>query len=102
MRHIQRQQIKGFSDGEWKQYLDAAGYTGTVRLPPGYRNPEPAPLAAPAKPPLAAAAGSPGTDKALADADRPDNAQARARAARATPGAAPVPERMSNPAGIRF
>ena len=96
---IGRQQIKGFSDGEWKQYLDAAGYTGAVRLPAGYRNPEPAPLVATVKPPPGAAAGTPGADKGPSD---PDSSRNKARAAQSSPGAAPVPDRTANPAGIRF
>ena len=38
------QRIKGFSDAEWGQYLDAAGYPKTSILPATYRNPAPAPL----------------------------------------------------------
>lgn len=99
---IGRQQIKGFSDGEWKQYLDAAGYTGAVRLPAGYRNPEPAPLVAALKPPADAAAVQPGADKNASEADRQDSSRNKARAAQSSPGAAPVPDRTANPAGIRF
>ena len=99
---IGRQQIKGFSDGEWKQYLDAAGYTGAVRLPAGYRNPEPAPLVAALKPPADAAAVQPGADKNASEADRQDSSRNKARAAQSSPGAAPVPARTANPAGIRF
>ena len=48
------QQLKGFSDLEWTQYLDAAGYPKSTPLPAGYRNPAATPLvvvqqAAPAK-----------------------------------------------------
>ena len=38
------QRIKGFSDVEWGQYLDAAGYPKTSQLPPAYRNSAPSPL----------------------------------------------------------
>ena len=38
------QQLKGYSDLEWKQYLDAAGYPKSSQLPSGYRNPPAAPL----------------------------------------------------------
>ena len=99
---IGRQQIKGLSDGEWKQYLDAAGYTGAVRLPASYRNPEPAPLVAALKPPADAAAVQPGADKNASEADRQDSSRNKARAAQSSPGAAPVPARTANPAGIRF
>ncbi len=70
------QQMKGFSDAEWTQFLDAAGYPKTSQLASGYRNPNPAPLvtrAPPAPPPAPAAA--------------------------AAPAATPAP---SNPTGIRF
>ncbi|MDB5751039.1 MAG: glutaredoxin, partial [Ramlibacter sp.] len=40
------QQINGYSEPEWAQYLDAAGYPRASRLPSGYRNPAPAPLVA--------------------------------------------------------
>ncbi|MFM7332276.1 MAG: glutaredoxin domain-containing protein [Brachymonas sp.] len=53
------QQLKGFSDVEWTQFLDAAGYPKTSQLPASYRNPAPAPLvarAAPAPAPAPAAA----------------------------------------------
>ncbi len=33
------QQIRGFSDSEWTQYLDAAGYPKASVLPPQYRRP---------------------------------------------------------------
>lgn len=75
------QQMKGFSDTEWTQYLDAAGYPKTSQLPAGYRNPEPAPLVARAAAPAAAPAPTP------------------TPAAATTPAPAPSP---SNPAGIRF
>jgi glutaredoxin len=39
------QRIKGYSNAEWNQYLDAAGYPSASRLPPGYRNPPASPLA---------------------------------------------------------
>lgn len=41
---IGSQQLKGFSDAEWTQYLNAAGYPLTSKLPTGYRAPAPAPL----------------------------------------------------------
>ena len=80
---IGAQQLKGFSDVEWSQYLDAAGYPRQSQLPPGYRRPAAAPLVAAtpapepqAPPPRAAPAPAP---------------------APAAPGASP-----SNPAGIIF
>lgn len=43
---IGSQQLKGFSDSEWSQYLDAAGYPKSAQLPASYRNPPPRPLVA--------------------------------------------------------
>lgn len=72
------QQLRGFSDVEWSQFLDAAGYPKTSQLPAGYRNPAPTPLVARAAP-----------------------APAPAPAAAAVPPA-PAPSANDNPAGIRF
>lgn len=76
------QQIKGYSDGEWSQYLDAAGYPKQSQLPSGYQRPAPAPLVV-IKPVEAAAAKSPAP-------------------AAAGPAAVPVAPPVTNPAGIRF
>ncbi len=80
---IGAQQLKGFSDTEWSQYLNAAGYPKSVQLPPGYRNPPPQPLVAQQAVPAAPA-------PAPAAAPRPSVGPATD---------APTP---SNPAGIRF
>jgi len=40
------QRLRGFSDLEWTQYLDAAGYPKTSVLPATYRNGAPTPLVA--------------------------------------------------------
>lgn len=40
------QKIKGYSDGEWTQYLNAAGYPATSVLPSSYKNPAPTPAVA--------------------------------------------------------
>ena len=47
---IGTQQLPGFSDTQWAQYLDAAGYPQQSKLPPGYAQPEASPLVPP-KPP---------------------------------------------------
>lgn len=78
------QQLVGFSDAEWIQYLDAAGYPKQSQLPSNYRQPAPAPLVA-AKPVEAAPAPAP---KAPAPVVLPPPAND-----------GPTP---SNPAGIRF
>ena len=41
---IAAQQLKGYEDGEWTQYLDAAGYPKSSTLPRNYRNAEPVSL----------------------------------------------------------
>jgi len=82
---IGAQKIKGLSDVEWAQYLDAAGYPKTSILPAGYKNPAPSPLVS--------------TQKASAEpkaAEKP--AEPTAPAATSQPDA-PNP---ANPAGIKF
>jgi glutaredoxin len=78
------QLIRGYSDSEWRQYLDAAGYPTKSVLPPNWTNPPPAPLvtAQRALPPAAAAPA--------AAVRRPS-----------TPPASPLPS-ADNPAGIKF
>lgn len=44
MLTIASQQIKGYEEGEWTKYLDAAGYPKTSTLPRNYNNPAPTPL----------------------------------------------------------
>lgn len=79
---IGSQQIKGFSDLEWTQFLDAAGYPKTSQLPAQYRAAAPMPLVAVRTPaPTAPAAAAP------------------ARAAAPTPMPA---AQARNPAGITF
>ncbi len=85
---IGSQQLAGFSDSEWTQYLDAAGYPKQSQLPANYRRPAAIPLVAvKAAEPASAAASGP---------------SARAQAPQRTP--APVNEGPTpgNPAGIRF
>ncbi|TNF61754.1 MAG: glutaredoxin family protein [Burkholderiales bacterium] len=43
---VGRQQMRGFTATEWKQYLDAAGYPEQSALPAGYRRPAATPLVA--------------------------------------------------------
>ncbi len=78
------QKIKGYSDTEWTQFLDAAGYPTTSKLPSSYRPIPASPLVAVQKPPPAAAPV----------AENPQTANATP----AEPGATPP----ANPAGIRF
>lgn len=80
------QQLKGFSDTEWSQFLDAAGYPKTSQLPPGY--------VAPAAQPLVALDQH--EPKAPAEAD------AAAQAQQPRPAERPSPPSGDNPAGIQF
>jgi len=76
------QQIKGYSEGEWAQFLDAAGYPKTSQLPAGYAQAPAAPLVAAQEPRVA---------KPAAAAPRPSAE---------VPAAPPAP--ADNPSGIRF
>lgn len=88
-------QIKGFSESEWLQYLDSAGYPKQSALPPRYRQAAAEPMS-----PLKTAA------EAGAAADTPaesaDKAPPPPRTAPSRPPAAPPIDPASNPAGIRF
>lgn len=81
------QQIKGYSDAEWSQFLDAAGYPKTSVLPSNYRRPAPSPLVATktivAPPVVDAPNGTNGTTVQ-------------------SPANIPVAPPVNNPAGIRF
>lgn len=81
---IGSQQLKGFSDTEWTQFLDAAGYPKSSVLPASYRQAAATPLVTVSAPPAPAAA--------------------RVGAAAPAPAATPVipPITPDNPAGIRF
>ncbi|MGZ5194266.1 MAG: glutaredoxin family protein [Ramlibacter sp.] len=74
------QQLRGFSEAEWTQFLDAAGYPKTSLLPPSYSQAPPAPLVV------------------VQD-------QTAARPAAEAPTASrppPPPPPVDNPAGIKF
>ncbi|MES2510318.1 MAG: glutaredoxin family protein [Pseudomonadota bacterium] len=75
------QQLKGYSDGEWTQFLNAAGYPATSQLPASYRQ-------ASASPIVAAAPPAPSAPAASQEVERP-----------APP---PIQAAPSNPAGIKF
>jgi glutaredoxin len=81
---IGSQQLRGYSDTEWAQFLDAAGYPRTSKLPASYVQPPARPLVAVDQPP------APGT-AAPAPAE-----------ARSTPAPAPATPAGDNPAGITF
>lgn len=77
------QQLHGYSETEWTQFLDAAGYPKTSQLPSGYRNPPPAPLVAVQQ-----------AQPEVAPAPQEQPQQARVPV--------PLEPPPSNPAGIRF
>ncbi|MFM9923292.1 glutaredoxin family protein [Variovorax sp. H27-G14] len=79
---IGSQQLKGYSDAEWSQYLDAAGYPKSNSLPAGYRNGPARPLVAQQTAPAPRAPAAP--------------------AAQTAPPAASSEPGPSNPAGIKF
>lgn len=81
---IGTQQLKGFSDAEWSQYLDAAGYPKSSQLPASYRQ-------APAQPLVA-----------QAPAAQPAPAATPTPAPIPAPAAASNEPSPSNPAGIKF
>lgn len=83
------QQLAGFSEGEWVQYLDAAGYPKQSVLPRNYRQPAPTPLVAVKVAEPAATPSSAPAAPAAPSRVRPP--------APANDGPSP-----SNPAGIRF
>ena len=74
------QQLKGYSEVEWTQFLDAAGYPKTSQLPVGYSVPAASPLVI---------------------AQQPEVPAEAAPAERAT-AASPAPAPAENPTGIRF
>ena len=80
---IGAQRLRGYTEAEWSDYLDSTGYPKTSRLPIGYRNPAPTPMAPP-------------TDNIAAQPESPSSAPA----APAVP--LPTGPTPSNPAGIVF
>ncbi|MFP8778300.1 glutaredoxin family protein [Hydrogenophaga sp. RWCD_12] len=88
MLSIGSQQIKGYSEVEWTQYLDAAGYPKKSALSATYRRPAPSPLVE-AKPVDTAAAATPSRK-----APKPADADA--------PAEVPVTPPVTTPGGIRF
>ena len=79
------QHIPGFSEAEWSQYFDAAGYPKTSQLPPSYRNAEPQPLVA--------------VQRA---APQPRSVPQQAQQPQTTDAASPAAPSSENPTGIRF
>ena len=84
------QRIKGYSEAEWTQFLNAANYPAGSKLPASYRNPEPKPLVSAEKAAVPAAEG----------AARGEPADEPSRPAPEAP--LPAVQPPSNPAGIKF
>ena len=78
---IGTQRIKGYSDAEWTQYLDAAGYPKTSALPAGYKQ-------APASP--------------LVSLQKPVPVRTEPKTEASAETAVPEGPTPSNPAGIKF
>ncbi|MBX9937029.1 MAG: glutaredoxin family protein [Burkholderiaceae bacterium] len=78
---IGSQQLQGFSDVEWTQFLDAAGYPKQSQLPASYRRPPATPLVT------------------VQQVQPPSRASAPVQPSNDLPPSGPAP---SNPAGIRF
>lgn len=76
------QQIKGYSDTEWLQYLRVAGYPEKSQLPSGYRNPPSSPM--------------------VDIQTKPSTAKAADPVAPVAPPPAQSGPTPSNPAGIKF
>ena len=82
------QQLNGFSDSEWNQFLNAAGYPTVSALPAGYRFLAPTPLVVVVTTPAtSASASNPSSVRAAESGARP---------------MAPPAQTGDNPAGIKF
>ena len=86
---IGQQQLTGYTEREWTQYLDAAGYPAKSQLPPNYRRPAASPLTTP-KPAEPQAKGAESGEKSNRQAPRAPRSIIREDPSR------------TNPAGIRF
>lgn len=86
---VGNQQLRGFAESDWKQYLDAAGYPAQSALPANYRRPAATPLVAVAEVQPQAAPTAPQQRSPAQPASTPANAE---------PASPPV----TPPAGIRF
>jgi glutaredoxin len=80
------QHLKGFSETEWTQYLDAAGYPKKSSLPSTYRRPAAAPM----------------VEATTVAAPAAQNRRPAETAQPAAPAEVPVAPPVTNPSGIRF
>lgn len=83
------QKIKGYSETEWVQFLNAASYPATSSLPANYRNP-------PAKPLVAVQKQTPAPNQADA------RTSSEERSAASQPSPPPPAVNQPNPGGIKF
>lgn len=83
---IGSQQLKGYAESEWNQYLDAAGYPKSSQLPSSYRQPSPAPMVAVQQPPARQTPQQRAAEQQPSQSDSPQSLE-------------PPPP---NPSGIRF
>lgn len=81
------QQIKGYSDVQWGQYLDAAGYPKQSQLPANYRAPQPEPMVA---------------SQPASGGARPATAQRNPADAAGSAAARPADVPIESPSGFRF
>jgi glutaredoxin len=91
------QQIKGYADTEWTQFLDAAGYPKTSQLPPGYRASAPTPFVAAQRPASPAPGAAAATTGGASGEPTVETFNTRPR-----PAATPTPGPNTNPSNIRF
>lgn len=84
------QKIKGYSQAEWTQFLNAASYPATSRVPSGFNFAEARPLVSTQQAETATQAPAPAAETAAAPSDA------------AAPLAAQPPANASNPSGIKF
>lgn len=84
---IGSQQLKGYSDSEWTQFLNAAGYPPSSALPNSYHRPGPTPLVAVATVPAGGASTAGATTSKNGITERPVR---------------PAVQPGNNPAGIQF
>lgn len=91
---IGSQQISGFSDADWMQYLDAAGYPKASQLPTAYRQ-------APATP-FVAVQRAPNTPAPPSGSAAQGSARPAIETVNTRPRPAPAQTPNPNPAGIRF
>jgi len=86
---IGQQQLIGYTEREWAQYLDAAGYPAKIQLPPNYRRPAASALTTP----------KPADPQTTATEPSETTSRPAPPAPRLIPREDPS---RNNPAGIRF